>query len=158
MSDATAFSLKSPTVLPFRRTDRTIRVSDPGYRHYKQVVEELEALTKLSDGWDGYRAKPVKMDNCFYALRILEQICSDESPKPQIFPGISGDLQLEWHINDIDIELHIVRPNDVYFWTNDSQICPNGDEIHIKGSDFTRVSGKIKELTEIRDVKVASAR
>jgi hypothetical protein len=158
MSDATAFSTKQSTVVPYPRTNNSIRVPGSGYRHHNQVANELQALIRLETGWDGYRAKPVSLHNVHYALNILEKICSDESPDPQIFPGTNGDLQLEWHINDIDIELHIVRPNDVYFWTNDPQICPDGDEIHIIGSDFTRVSGKIKELTEIRDVKVASAR
>jgi hypothetical protein len=97
------------------------------------VINELNSLVCLPMGWDGYRAKPVSLDNAEYALSIFDRLCHKESPIPQIVPGIDGDLQLEWHIGNTSIEIHIVSPNNIYIWTNDKSVCPDGQEIHICG-------------------------
>lgn len=75
-----------------------------------ELSMKLEELMKLEQGWDGYDACPVSFDVAFFVSRVLENICFNQTPKPSVIPGSKGDLQIEWHINGYDIELHIIKP------------------------------------------------
>lgn len=109
------------------------------------VMQRLEELIRLEEGWDGYTAFPVSFDNAMFAFRMLESICRPETLPPRIVPGPSGDLQIEWHTHQGDIELWVRGPNNVHAWRslNDE----NGEEIDLT-NDFSVVSTWVKEVTE----------
>lgn len=113
------------------------------WRH--AVGQRLIELMHLNAGWDGYRAKPVKHENAVFALRVIEAICGEAIPQPQIVPGVNGDLQLEWHLNNGDVELHIVRPNYVHAWIEEED--EDGFELELK-NDFSVVSARLASLME----------
>lgn len=106
----------------------------------------LEELVRLQEGWDGYAAFPVSFDNAMFAYRMLESISRRDTPAPQIVPGSSGDLQIEWHLPHGDIELWVRGPNSVHAWRsiNDG----NGEEEVELTTDFSLVAGWIREITE----------
>jgi hypothetical protein len=95
------------------------------------VTKRLEHLIGLKTGWDGYRAPAVDYGTTVFALRLLENICGHDCPAPDIVPGFSGDLQIEWHIEGLDIELHVQRANDVVAWRS------KGDDIEGETLDLT---------------------
>jgi hypothetical protein len=140
-------SAYSSGIALFPYLDR-VRVQQPNYAYKNQIIEKLQELVRLEQGWDGYKAQPVSLDNAMYAVRILETICSNATPLPDIFPGVNGDLQLEWHTEYVQIELHIISPNKILFWANDSSMCLTDQETLITGSDFTGVSSQLAKLAE----------
>jgi hypothetical protein len=70
-----------------------------------------------------------------------------DAPAPQIVPGSNGDLQIEWHTETIDIELHICAPYEVQAWRLTSSTGDDGEEINLT-NDFTVVAGWLAELAE----------
>ena len=38
---------------------------------------------------------------------MLQQISRPDIPKPSIVPTVSGNVQFEWHTNDIDLEIEV---------------------------------------------------
>lgn len=110
------------------------------------VKQRLEELIRLEEGWDGYTAFPVSFDNAMFAFRMLESICRRDTSPPQIVPGPSGDLQIEWHTHQGDIELWVRGPNKVHAWrtSNDGQ---DSEEIELT-NDFAVVSEWVKTVTE----------
>nr|WP_297472433.1 hypothetical protein [Ferrovum sp.] len=109
-------------------------------------MQRLEELVRLPEGWDGYTGFPVSLSNAIFAFRVLESICLPETPPPQIVPGSSGDLQIEWHTHHGDIELWIRGPNNVHAWRSvDSE---DGEKELCLTTDFSDVSRWISELTE----------
>ncbi len=82
-----------------------------------------------------------------YALRLLEAVCGERAPEPQIVPGSSGDLQIEWHTPRGDIELHVRGPDDVLAWHRDSNTGPEGEEVALT-NNFLVVVRWIEHLTE----------
>jgi len=104
-------------------------VSEPALPWRNDVIDRLEELVRLRDGWDGYNAEPVSLANAYFALRILESICPSDVAVPQIVPGSGGDVQIEWHTNDTDIELHVKAPNDVVAWRKSPTTGDDGEEI-----------------------------
>ena len=111
------------------------------------VIKRLNELVGLRLGWDGYKAIPVTFENAFFAIEVLKVSCGVNAPTPQIVPGVSGDLQIEWHLENGDIELHIRAPNDVQAWHADTNSSPEGEGILLT-NDFTTVARWIKNLTE----------
>ncbi|OWY28490.1 hypothetical protein CEJ42_14760 [Herbaspirillum robiniae] len=120
------------------------------------VSDRLEKLIRLEHGWDGYRAEPVSFDNASFALRMLEKICPSDSPTPQIVPGRNGDLQIEWHTETGDIELHVRGPNDVHAWRCIQGDDEDGFEMNLT-NDFIEVSRWITNLMTTGEEIAANA-
>lgn len=122
-------------------------VSRPDRDWRQEVTEKLNELTALERGWDGYRARPVSFDTAHFALQMLESICRVSAPAPQIVPGSNGDLQIEWHSDNGDVELHVVGPYRVEAWRANQATGPEGED-RILTNEFTEVAGWIVEATE----------
>lgn len=111
------------------------------------VEERLQELIRLPVGWDGYNGQPVSFRNAVFALSVLESTCTIATPSPEVVPGSSGDLQLEWHLPGGEIELHIRAPNDVHAWRYVPGNPPRDEEL-LLSTDFSVVAQWIRELTE----------
>lgn len=142
----------SATQISFSR----LMVVPPARRWYGTVMERLNALCSLPQGWNGYNAGPVRFDNANFALRMLESVCASDVPPPSIVPGPSGDLQVEWHLPSGDIELHVRSPNSVHAWRLTSATGDDGEEVELT-NDFTIVGRWMKELAEPVSATVAAA-
>lgn len=121
-------------------------MSEPIDHWQESVNNRLQDLIRLEEGWDGYAAFPVSFENAMFAFRMLESICRHDSPTPQIVPGTSGDLQIEWHTNCGDIELWVKGPNNVHAFCEifNSQ---KSQELTLH-TDFSAVSEWVKQITE----------
>ncbi len=129
-------------------------VKEPTQLWYGSVESRLNELVNLENGWDGYHGKAVLFENAYFTIRVLDSICRNDTPSPQIIPGVSGDLQIEWHTLKGDIELHVVAPNEVYALY--SPIDVQESELTLT-SDFTEVAGWVKAITETPIAAVAAA-
>lgn len=126
--------------------DQRVTISEVGGQWQGAVKQRLEDLVRLEEGWDGYSAFPVSFNNAMFAFRMLESICRSDTPAPQIVPGPSGDLQIEWHTLRGDIELWVRGPNNVHAWRQMSG-SQEDEEIDLT-TDFSAVSVWVKEATE----------
>lgn len=126
------------------------RIVEPPRSWRDPVVTRLDELCMLEKGWDGYSAPPVSFSNAHFAMSMLTSACPPNTPVPQIAPGSSGDLQIEWHTEHADIELHVTGPNSVFAWRM-VQGPPSivEDELHLK-TDFKVVAKWLGELAEAR--------
>ena len=75
----------------------------------QDIAKRLDELINLKEGWDGYNGKPVSPDTAQLAMYILNSIYLPDMLQPQIVPSAGGDLQIEWHSQNFDIELHIAK-------------------------------------------------
>jgi hypothetical protein len=70
-----------------------------------QVVERINAVALLEEGWDGEEARPLARGAALAALNALVEVMWPDSPAPSVVPMYDGGLQLEWHAPELDIEL-----------------------------------------------------
>ena len=127
-------------------------VSPDMYSWRGHVSSKLQDLIKLNDGWDGYNAGPVSFTLAHFAMNMLEAICKNDTPVPQIVPGVNGDLQIEWHMPSSDIELHVISANKVVAWRCGS----SGEEETLNlQTEFSAIAPWIEELTEENIVTAA---
>jgi hypothetical protein len=71
---------------------------------------------------------PTRFDIAYFAFELLKRVCRASTPAPSIAPLPSGGLQIEWHQDDIDIELAIQTPNTVDVWIGN---LGNGEETEL---------------------------
>lgn len=107
-------------------------------------MDRLEALIQLPIGWDGYNAPPVRLENAYFTMQMLKAICRRDMIVPQIVPGSSGDLQIEWHTEASTIELHVRAPNRVSAWRQAAN-ASDGEEVELS-NDFKIVLQWVKEM------------
>lgn len=111
------------------------------------IMSKLGELVTLEPGWDGYQAPAVSFQNASFALRMIEAICGQQTPAPQIVPGSGGDLQVEWHLANGDVELHVRSPNDVQAWRRIPGDSEDGEAFDLK-NDFTDVAHWVAAIAE----------
>ena len=134
------------------------RVPIFGYR--SAWVQELEPrfsdLTSLQMGWDGYNGKPVSFPCASFAAALLERICVDSVSAPALVPGTDGTLQIEWHKNNLDIEIDVLGPNNVVAFRFDHELQAE-TTMHLD-NDFSELVNWIKDLVSKRaNFEAASA-
>lgn len=143
-----ANSVFSSNVMRLPKTSTRIVVFEPSRAWRDVVMQRLtELVQELEHGWDGYEGGPVSLENAMFALRMLEAVCGPAAPPPQLVPGPSGDLQIEWHTLGGDIELHVLAPNRVQAWRQTAGSDENGQSLELT-FDFGPVAGWVGELSE----------
>jgi hypothetical protein len=131
------FSAKTIPRIPSRRVINKVQLS-----WHETFLKRLAVLTKLPDNWNGYGAGPVSFHVSNFAANMVASACPHHSQEPQIVPGADGDLQIEWHSLEYDIELHVRAPFDVV-----ATRCAGEEveEIHLS-ADFTVVAEWLNDL------------
>ncbi|WP_156407166.1 hypothetical protein [Bosea sp. Root670] len=128
--------------------NNTRAVVPPAHQNWSHmIVTRLEHLTALPRGWDGYNAGPVRFGTASFALNLLQRVCPADGEAPAIVPGARGDLQIEWHSDDTDIELHVLAPYRVRAWRCGPMTPEDGEEFELT-SDFTRVREWVQSFAE----------
>ncbi len=120
---ATAFQ-NNTNIHNFRPLYNYFVQGEPNFHWRNNVSQRLNELCALDTNWDGYGAQPVNYTNARFVEYMLVAIYNTEFPTPFIAPGVDGDLQVEWHIDGWEIELHCVSPRKV----NTTFYNPNSKE------------------------------
>ena len=120
----------------------------------EEVAHHLEELVRLPVGWDGYYGQPVTFVNAIFAFEVLRVTCIPGSRPPQIVPGSEGDLQIEWHTLNGDLELHVKAPNDVHAWFE--KTGAEGISIDLN-TDYSDVVTWVKTIAEPASDNAAAA-
>ncbi len=107
----------SPAILsetaPPRR--RLVMPKSHGSPRIKETAGKLIQLLTLRTGWDSYSARPIDPQNVFAALDLTLRVMERDTPTPHVVPRVGGGLQLEWHMNNIDLEIYVAVPNVSFF-------------------------------------------
>lgn len=86
----------------------------------EQFVDRIAELRTMSPNWDSYGASSITHKAAVNAVRMFCQIMYDETPPPQVVPTNSGNIQLEWHIHSIDLEIEISGDGEVHCYFADA--------------------------------------
>ena len=74
------------------------------------ALNTFQELLELPPNWNGYGGRPVTGVAVVEALKVLAAFASNVEEAPAIVPTGRGGLQIEWHMNDLDLEISI-SPN-----------------------------------------------
>lgn len=113
---------------------------------HKEVKRRLYELTELAPGWDSYGAPAISPDAVSFAFELLGKVMRFGTPPPQIVPSSVGGVQIEWHMHDLDLEIHIVAAYRCEMWYKNYRLNQIIDQE--VNADFSPLSVPIKELSQ----------
>jgi hypothetical protein len=153
LSPSTGSSFQTKNNPAFRAwwQERAI-VSKSPLKWEQVLTDRLNELCALPVGWDGYGGLPVKYEVASFASQIVTTICSRFETPPQVVPGTNGDLQLEWHLPQRSVELHVLAPNRVRASREEQD---EGTEINLT-NDFTAVVRWLRGEAEVAHIAAAN--
>lgn len=111
----------------------------------RETIARLGELLALPFNWDGQNASKLDNNTVLFALDILSTVMHSNSPAPQIFPLPSGGVQFEWHMRQIDLEIEVSAPYEVYVSFEDHLMNREWDEE--LSDDFACLEGPINRLS-----------
>jgi hypothetical protein len=104
------FYLRGGDGHPDRRIEIRVAAADGSLRRTwlaAYAEDQVNALFKLRQGWDGYRARALATEAVNGAIELMFTIADELSVPPQLFPLPDGGIQLEWHAAGEDIEIEV---------------------------------------------------
>jgi len=122
----------------------------------KQLESRFAELLALPSGWDGYNGRQLSQDCYSFALNILNRLCREDVPAPSLVPGGDGTLQMEWHLNQHDIELDVLGVYNVVAYHCD-RLSGAEQELELK-KDFSEVANWMRYLVcedEVEEIAAA---
>ena len=130
------------------RSVLSVRVNRP-ISWIRRAVESLESLLALEEDWDSYGARKINQHAARAALILLENVMDDQAPSPSIVPTPAGNIQLEWHESEIDLEVEIT-PNSTFlisFEDGSGQVepCENDSPVNLV-NDPKQLSSYLNEI------------
>lgn len=110
------------------------------------IKVRLEKIADLPENWDSYGANRIKESSVISAFNLLLEIMKDDTPVPQIVPTPEGNVQLEWHERDMELEIEVKSNTllDVYCDDLRSNDEPYEKELEY---DLGKLTGFIDKLT-----------
>jgi len=90
----------------------------------------MESLLGLQPNWDSYNACGLKTLAIETALGILERVMGPSTPPPTVVPTVEGGIQLEWHQNNIDLEVE-VNPEGQVLMSRQGGFLPEVSEVDV---------------------------
>ena len=101
-------------VLPLRDSFLQFRVTGEEPKWFYPTLACFRKLLKLRAGWDSYRASVITNEAIAGAAKVLVHLQPPlEAPQPNVVPGSSGSVQLEWHKAGLDVEIHVSSAGNV---------------------------------------------
>jgi hypothetical protein len=73
------------------------------------VMDRLNHLAQLQDGWGGPGTRSIDEGVIWRALETLALIATEKTRSPSISPGQDGSLQLAWYAREFELEIDIPR-------------------------------------------------
>jgi hypothetical protein len=109
----------------FTKPRRQPLVSNPATAYafnaqWHKEYQRLQKLTQLPKGWDSGEGLPVSAAVAGYALNSLRPF-ERVAPAPSFSTSGEGDVWALWAAHDLDIELHVRSPGDVFAMIEDAR-------------------------------------
>jgi hypothetical protein len=96
------------------------------YRQRDSVHKRLLDLQSLPEGWDGYRGQAVASKTSDRVHALLSACLSPIGQSPTIIPGSSGEVQLEWHQQGVDLEVGVSKKRSIRVWVTSDKTGVEG--------------------------------
>jgi len=71
------------------------------------TVAKLIQLANLDDNWDSYGAKKPDTVALIAATDLAHELFGGYTPIPDVFPVPNGNIQLEWSIYNLELEIEV---------------------------------------------------
>ena len=85
----------------------------------QKLVTDVTALLQLPKGWNSYAARPIDVRAANATVELLLATMQPNTPGPTVVPMSRGDIQLEWHLRGMDVEVVVPAEGPARVWYED---------------------------------------
>jgi hypothetical protein len=123
-----------------RRQGRIVTQGQPRPLWADAAERQLNELLALEPGWDGYRAREVADAAVETTVELLDRFMDEAVEFPDLFPLNDGGIQIEWHADDVDIEIEVSPEGDAFVLATgpDDALLAEGELFGPEGSHHRR--------------------
>ena len=104
-----------------------------------QVLDRLKHLSLLGENWDSYNGQSPSDESIFGALVVISRVLSPESRVPAIVPLSEGGIQIEWHGDGEELEIHVHSDGRISAFRFDEQAGEAYEVDDVGASDLSRL-------------------
>jgi len=72
-----------------------------------ECLERVNDLARMPLGWDSYGSPTIAPEAVETAVELLHKLALLSAPKPHIVPISGGGLQLDWAVNNRELEIGV---------------------------------------------------
>jgi hypothetical protein len=105
------------------------------------AAKKLEALGKLSKGWDSYGGLPLNLNARKLTVSSLGWLEDKNLPVPAVVLGSAGTVQLEWTMKGRELEIELGKDDGIEFL----KVQPTGETE--EGEEKINVPQRLRGLT-----------
>lgn len=80
---------------------------DPQWTWQKEPVLRIAECSTLKENWDSYGGHAPSFDTVLAAIDLIDAIPQHEPPRPRIVPLATGGIQLEWKVDQRELDIEI---------------------------------------------------
>ncbi len=88
----------------------------------QKAIDEARYMLSLKEGWDDERAVPIQQSTFDRMAEFIHMYAAlvPKLPEPSICPCSTGDIDISWDINEVDIVVRILTTGNkaVYYCIN----------------------------------------
>ncbi|MCX6647577.1 MAG: hypothetical protein NTY09_14635 [bacterium] len=121
----------------------------PKTKWFNTILQKINKLSSLPLNWDEYGAKKIGREVIIGAIQLLSTISQESTPEPYVFPTATGGIQIEWHTEEVDLEVEVTEDGSILVvYEGPDQHDEDGDdwEQKIYSQDLSRLIDCIKHL------------
>ena len=96
------------------------------------TLRTMSDILELEDNWNSYGAPPIGPVCVLTALEFLKDAMADDTPTPSVVPTSCGGVQIEWHVNSVDLEIEFYPNGKVGCWYETEEWGESFDDDDVK--------------------------
>lgn len=131
--------------LTLRSGEVRVEADQPEPAWLYPVLDRLQHLSKLTEGWDSYGGHYPSDESIFTALVVMSHVLEYDSSAPAIVPLSEGGVQVEWYGNGEELEIRVGVSGEISAFRFDER-AGRGEEVEqVTLADLSRllpVTGK----------------
>ena len=112
LEELSALPVRSVVAFPLAHGRLVLGLQGDPAPWVEPTLRTLGNLLVLPAGWDSYDARTLDPSCVLAAWQLLAAVMRDDIPAPAVVPTARGGVQLEWHRNDVDLEIEVVAPRE----------------------------------------------
>jgi hypothetical protein len=120
------FSPAASEPVAYQRAEVSLPSTATKPKWIEPVIARMGQLVDLKNNWDQRGSAEVSIDALRYAANILSRTMPPTAPPPSIVPLGHGGVQLLWHNDKADLEIEVLRPNEIVVYHLNKS---TGDEV-----------------------------
>jgi hypothetical protein len=78
-----------------------------------KFFDRVIMLYGMPENWDSHGAREISFGSAVNSARLFCQVMFEQTPIPNLVPTVRGNLQLEWHVFGIDLEVEVAEDGQI---------------------------------------------